>query len=304
MTDANKEIMSIKVGLIGLDTSHVTAFAEIFKTQQVPGAQVVCGFPGGSPDFDLSINRVAGYTKRLTEEFGVTILASPAAVAEQADLVFLTSVDGRVHYRQFAEIVKFKKPTFIDKPFTTTIADAQAIIDLSAKTGVPIMSASALRYVDNFQAALTGDADQGRIVGIDTYGPMELHDSQPGLFWYGIHGIEMIVAALGVGCRRVQAMTTDEVDLISFQWSDGRSATYRGSRKAHNKFGAVVHRQKVARQIDVGAAKRPMTVCLLEAILRTLPAGKTDVPVAETLEIVRVICAANESRKTGHAVNL
>jgi len=296
--------MNIKIGLVGLDTSHVTAFAEIFKTQQVPGAQIVCGFPGGSPDFDLSINRVAGYTQQLKEKFGVTMLASPAAVAEQADVVFITAVDGRVHRRLFAEIVSFKKPTFIDKPFTTTLADAQAIIDLAAQHGVPIMSSSALRYVDNFQAALTGDADQGRIVAIDTYGPMDIHPSQPGLFWYGIHCIEMIVAALGVGCRRVQALTSAEADLVSFQWSDGRSATYRGSRQAHNKFGAVLHRQKVARQIDVGAAQRPMTVCLLEAILRTLPAGKTDVPVAETLEIVRVICAANQSRATGQPVNL
>ena len=296
--------MSIKIGLIGLDTSHVTAFAEIFKTQQVPGAEITYGFPGGSPDFDLSSTRVAGYTKRLQEEFGVTMLASPAAVAEQSDLVFITSVDGRVHRRLFEEIVKFKKPTFIDKPFTTTVADAQAIIDRAAQMSVPIMSASALRYVDNFQAALTGDAEQGRIMGIDTYGPMEIQPSQPGLFWYGIHCIEMIVAALGVGCQCVQAMATDECDLISFQWSDGRSATYRGSRKAHNKFGAVIHRQKIARQIDVGAAKCPMTVCMLEAILRTLPAGKTDVPVAETLEIVRVICAANQSRTTGQPVNL
>ena len=296
--------MSIKVGLIGLDTSHVTSFAEILKTQQVPGAQIVCGFPGGSPDFDLSINRVAGFTKRLQEEFGVTMVTSPAAVAEQSDVVFITSVDGRVHWRQFEEIVKFKKPTFIDKPFTTTVADARAIIDLAAKYGVPLMSCSGLRYVDIFQAALTGDADQGQIVGIDTYGPMEVHPSQPGLFWYGIHCIEMIVAALGVGCQRAHVVATDKYDLVTLQWADGRSATYRGSRQAHNKFGAIIHREKGVRQIDVGAAKRPMTVCMLEAILQSLPVGKTAVPVAETLEIVRIICAANESRKTGQPVNL
>ena len=296
--------MRIIIGLIGLDTSHVTAFAEILKAHPELDAQIAYGFPGGSPDFDLSIQRVDGYTQRLREEFGVTMLASPAAVAEQTDLVFITSVDGRVHLRQFTEIIKFKKPTFIDKPFTTTIADAHAIIDLAAKNGVPIMSASALRYVDNFQAALTGDADQGRIVGIDAYGPMEVHASQPGLFWYGIHCVEMIVAALGVGCQRAQAVTTDEYDLVSFQWSDGRSATYRGSRKAHNRFGAVIHRQKVARQIDVSLAKRPPTLCMLEVIIRSLTPGKPDVPVAETLEIVRVICAANESRITGKPVVL
>ena len=296
--------MNIKIGLIGLDTSHVTAFAELIKSQQVLGAQIVCGFPGGAPDFDLSKNRIEGFTKRLKDDFGVAILESAAAVAAQVDLVFITSVDGRIHRREFAEIVRFKKPTFIDKPFATTVADAQAILDLAQQNGVPVMSASALRYVDNFQAALTGDAAHGRIIGIDTYGPMEIQPTQPGLFWYGIHAIEMIVAALGVGCRSVQAVATDEYDLVTFQWSEGRSATYRGLRKAHNKFGAVIHRQKVARQIDAGAAKRSMTACMLDAIIRSLPAGQSDVPIAETLEIVRVICAANQSRATGQPVTL
>ena len=296
--------MDRKIGLIGLDTSHVTSFAELLSQQPSFGAKIVCGFPGGSPDFDASINRVEGFTKRLKEEFGVAILGSPAAVAEQADLVFISAVDGRVHRRLFEETVRFKKPTFIDKPFTTTVADAQAILDCAAKHGVPVMSCSSLRYADNFQAALTGDAEHGRIVGIDAYGPMTIQPTQPGLFWYGIHAIEMIVAALGTGCQRVQVTTTDNYDLVVLQWSDGRSATYRGSRQAHNQFGAVIHREKSARQIDVAAAKRSPTLCMLEAILRSLSAGTSAVPVAETLEIVRIICAANQSRETGQPITL
>ena len=296
--------MNIKIGLIGLDTSHVTGFAEIFAKQQVPGAQIVCGFPGGSPDLDLSRNRIDGFTKRLKEEYGVQILDSASAVAEQSDLVFITSVDGRIHRRQFEEIVKFKKPTFIDKPFAITLADAQAIVDLARQNNVPIMSCSGLRYVDSFQAALQDDADKGRIIGIDAYGPMEIVPTQPGLFWYGIHAIEMIVAALGVGCQRVRATTAADYDLITLEWSEGRSAMFRGLRKAHSQFGAVVHRQKSARQIDAAAVKRSPTVCMLEAIVRSLPTGQPAVPLAETLEIVRIILAANASRTTGQPVEL
>ncbi|MCG3149676.1 MAG: hypothetical protein PCFJNLEI_03141 [Verrucomicrobiae bacterium] len=290
--------MSLRIGLIGLDTSHVMSFAEILNKGQVPGGQIVCGVPAASPDMPVSINRVAGFTKRLQDEYGVAILDSPAAVAAQADLVFITAVDGRAHRRQFAEIAKFKKPVFIDKPFAVTVADAQAIADLAAEHNVPVVSCSGLRYVE----ALRTTADHGRILGLDVYGPLDFQPPTPGYFWYGIHGIEMIVATLGVGCRRVHVTATDDYDLVTFAWSDGRSAFYRGLRKAHWQFGAVVHHQKTSRQVDAAAAKRSPTVCMLEAILRTLPAGKSDVPVAETLEIVRIICAANQSRETGQPV--
>ncbi|MCG3148657.1 MAG: hypothetical protein PCFJNLEI_02102 [Verrucomicrobiae bacterium] len=125
-----------------------------------------------------------------------------------------------------------------------------------------------------------------------------------GLFWYGIHGIEMVVAAMGVGCRRVQATTHDSVDVVVMQWADGRVATYRGLRKGHNQFGGVVHREKGARLIDYANTKRPPAACMLEAIVRSLSAGKPDVPVVQTLEIVRIVCAANQSRETGQPVTL
>ena len=55
----------IRIGMIGLDTSHVTAFTEIMHNAEakghVPGARVVAAFKGGSPDIPSSINRVEGY---------------------------------------------------------------------------------------------------------------------------------------------------------------------------------------------------------------------------------------------------
>jgi predicted dehydrogenase len=43
---------------------------------------------------------------------------------------------------------------------------------------------------------------------------------------------------------------------------------------------------------------------MLDAILRTLPQGKSDVKPEETLEVVRIIEAANQSRESGKTVTL
>src|SRR5258708_30012835 len=58
----------IRVGMIGLDTSHVPAFAKIFNnpkaTGDVSGIQVVAGYPGGT-DIPASRDRVRGFTEQL-----------------------------------------------------------------------------------------------------------------------------------------------------------------------------------------------------------------------------------------------
>ena len=98
----------MKVGLIGLDTSHVERFAEVLNDagspHHLPGARIVAGYPGGSADFDLSIGRVEGYTNTLRDRFGIRMVDTPEAVAEACDAVLLTAVDGRVHREIFERI--------------------------------------------------------------------------------------------------------------------------------------------------------------------------------------------------------
>src|SRR5262245_42082240 len=107
----------LKIGLVGLDTSHVIAFAKCFNkegdAEHVDGARIICGFPGGSKDFEMSSSRVEKFTNQLRDEFGVKIVDSPEAVAEQVDLVFITAVDGRTHLDYVRKTIPARKPTFI-----------------------------------------------------------------------------------------------------------------------------------------------------------------------------------------------
>jgi hypothetical protein len=84
-----------RIGMIGLDTSHVTIFAKILNDPQdpyhVPGGRVTVGFAGGSSDFELSRSRVGKFTTELKDSWGVKIVDTIEAVAENADLVFSRS---------------------------------------------------------------------------------------------------------------------------------------------------------------------------------------------------------------------
>src|SRR5947207_4702040 len=65
----------LRIGIIGCDTSHVTAFTETLNNptakDHVPGGKVVAAYQGGSEDIPESANRVKGYAKTLTEKYGV-----------------------------------------------------------------------------------------------------------------------------------------------------------------------------------------------------------------------------------------
>lgn len=188
--------MTITIGMIGLDTSHVSIFSKMLHDQEhpyyIPGGRVTAAFPGGSPDFELSISRVEGYTEELAA-WGTEIMDSPADVAKSVDAVMLEAVDGRAHLALFREIAPHCRLVFIDKPFAITSQDAVAIVKLAQKHQVTIMSSSSLRYAQGLQDELARAGEEG-IIGVDCAGPLHLQPTQPGFFWYGIHAARCSIA--------------------------------------------------------------------------------------------------------------
>jgi predicted dehydrogenase len=291
----------LRIGLIGLDTSHVVRFTDILNHPEhphhVPGAHVTAAFPGGKKDFPTSMSRVEGFTNELRDKHAVEIMDSPAAVAEAVDLVFIESVHGASHLDEFRQVLPFKRPTFIDKPLAMNSADALEIFRLAKEAGIPLMSSSALRFADNLVAAMSKFG--GEIVGCDVYGPFDMIDGMDGVFWYGIHSFEIVQTIMGTGCQSVTAVRRDDHEAFILAYADGRIATVHGMRKSHQSFGAILHCGKTAEYLNLSAPGRPYYVSLLESIMKTLPHGSTAVQPEQTLHVIRLMEAANQSRKTG-----
>src|SRR5918995_4601437 len=121
---ANAQTPEIRVGIIGTDTSHVTAFTKLLNDRSdphhVPGARVVAAFKGGSPDVDASRTRIDRFAAELRDKWGVEFVDSIEKLCEKVDAVLLESVDGRPHLNQVRPVFKAKKRVFIDKPLTAS----------------------------------------------------------------------------------------------------------------------------------------------------------------------------------------
>jgi len=296
------QTQEIKVGMIGLDTSHVTAFTKLLNDKSdphhIPGARVVAAFKGGSPDVESSRTRIDRFTAELKDKWGVEIVDSIEELCKKVDVALLESVDGRPHLSQVRPVFAAKKRVFIDKPFAASYADAREIVRLSRESGTPFFSSSSLRFADDLQA-MKRDEKLGALLGAFTYGPAPTEPHHPDLFWYGIHAVEMLYTLMGPGCESVTRVHADGVDVVVGKWKDGRVGTMRGIRDGKQDYGAVAFGAKsnLATPTSMKSDYRNLLVEIVKFFQTVAP----PVPPEETLEIMAFMEAADMSKTRGAA---
>lgn len=286
----------LRLGLIGLDTSHVTAFTEILNNptakDHVPGARVVAGFKGGSPDIESSWSRVDEYTRTLQEKYGVKIYDTIEELCRNVDAVLLESVDGRPHLAQARPVIAAGKPLYIDKPMAGTLAEVREIFRLAAEAKVPVFSASSLRFASNTLAVRDGRI--GVVTNAVTSSPAHLEKTHPDLFWYGVHGVESLFTVMGPGCLSVQRGTTPEggIEVVG-KWKDGRVGIFREGKG----YSGEARGTQGSSPVGSYDGYAPLVAAIVEFFQTSQPPVKPE----ETLEIFAFMEAADESKRQGNA---
>ena len=282
----------IRVGMIGLDTSHSIAFMKILNdpnaAEEVANCPVVAAYPHGSADIESSVSRIPKYTEQ-AKGLGVEIVPSIDALLEKVDAVLLETNDGRPHLEQVLPVLKAGKRVFIDKPIAASLTDAIAIFEASKKYGVPTFSSSSLRYGITTQAARNGD--YGKITFCEARSPCSIEKTHPDLFWYGIHGVEALFTVMGTGCETVQrGERAGKIEVVG-KWKGRRSGIFYEAG-----YGGFA-RDADGTEHPIGKydGYRPLVVEFVN-FFRT---GKVPIQPEETLEIYTFMEAADESKRQG-----
>jgi uncharacterized protein with GYD domain len=282
-----------RVGIIGLDTSHATAFVKVLNGSNpdpiYDGYRVVAAYPQGSKDIESSVKRVPAYTEEVKKQ-GVEIVSSIKELLTKVDVVLLETNDGRLHLEQALEVFKAGKRMFIDKPVAASLSDVVAIYEASKKYNIPVFSASSLRYIKGIEGI-----NKAKVLGADAYSPATLEKTHPDFFWYGIHGVETLYTVMGTGCKSVTRVSTPDTDIVVGIWADGRTGTFRGTRTGKHDYGATVFTQDGNKILGPYAGYEP----LLVDIIKYFKTGQVPVTPEETLEIFTFMEAADESKRQG-----
>jgi predicted dehydrogenase len=287
---------TLRLGIIGTDTSHATAFTQMLNDESspdhVPGGHVVAAFKGGSPDVESSASRVDKFADELRTKWRVQFYTTIPELCRNVDAVMIESLDGRVHLAQARLVIAAHKPLFIDKPLASTLEDAREIARLAAEAGVPWFSSSSLRFSEIAETMKFADA-----TGVETWGPgpLEPHH-QLELSWYAIHPIELLYTLMGPGCEEVTRTFTPDADLVVGRWKDGRIGSVRALRP-YSEYGAVVFRPKQIMESPSRPSDsyRPLVV----EMMKFFETGQPPVANRETLEIFAFMDAAQRSKEDG-----
>jgi len=290
-TSLKKITGSGNIGLVGLDTSHSPTFAKAINSLN-SGYKVTTAFTTVSPDIPASAERVDKFTQEV-KNLGIEVTSSLDILIDKVDYIILNTVDGRRHPEQAEKILKAGKPVFINKPMAASLKDVIELFNLSGKLKVPIFTSSATRFMKKVQEVRSGSI--GRVLGADTYSPVSYEPTHPNLFWYGIHGVEMLFTLMKTGCKRVKRQTTAQYDIVTGDWGDGRIGNYRGLKNKMQKYGGQVFGEEEVSYL--GGLENFYS--LIDAILHYFSTGKVPVQPDETIEIFAFMEAAHESTKNG-----
>ncbi|MGQ9486719.1 MAG: Gfo/Idh/MocA family oxidoreductase [Armatimonadota bacterium] len=230
------------------------------------------------------------------EKNGVERQGSIAEVVESVDALMVLAPDNLADHLALCEqVLPAGKPTFIDKLLSPNLSDAQKIVQLAQQYGTPITSSSALRFAVELEAMrpnLTGTILEAFARGMGEW------------MGYGVHTVALITALIGTGAMRVIDIGTSASRSLAIDYANGRRA-FVEVRDCENmwdvfpwvfgaKIGGTYHVQTVK---DYNGFYRN----LMAMVVKFFKTGDTPVSPQESLEVVRILDAANRSQQTGGA---
>ncbi len=293
----------IKIGVVGLAV-HSAAFSTFLNAKDKEGDLAGCRIealfrPKGNPDVDFTPKQLSEF-KSTVEKAGVKIVSSMDELLEMVDGILIETNDGRPHMKEVLPALKAGKPVFVDKPVAEDLSGVIEIYRAAEEYGVPIYSSSSLRYGANPQKINQSQKDQ--VLGANTYSPASLEPGHTDLYWYGIHGVEMLYTVMGTGCQEVWQMGhSKEGDVVAGLWEGDRVGVFRGIREGKRGYGGTAFMKDEIVELGTFEGYRPLVVKIVEFF----NTGQSPVPRDETLEIYAFMTAANISKlKGGKKVNV
>ena len=178
----------IRIGIVGAENSHSAAIAKTLNVaRQVPGCRVAALW-GETSKFAADTAK-AGRIPRIVKR--------PADMIGDIDAVIVDHRHARYHLPAAEPFLKAKLPMFIDKPFCYRLTQGKSFLARARRAGVPVTSFSSVPTSRAFAAAMSAVRKAGPARAVSAFGPCDLKSKYGGIFFYGIHQVDMLIEAFG-----------------------------------------------------------------------------------------------------------
>lgn len=289
------------------------------------------------PGFEIT--RIYDYEYERAREFSEVFLGKPEPcrsveeVSEDVDAVAIFDCDGGGgdHLKLATPSLSRGIPTFVDKPFASTMSDALEIVQLARQNEAPLFSASILTHVpaaDQFRARFdeirtayyplpngqgSAPIGLGVVKGVGGAFSQELSGAAitggiEDRLAYLIHGVALALNLFGMGVEWVETMGTLPLEYVHLHLESGvevmilnthvdifpESCSFYAS--AYSKFGAV-NSNPIGDPEFLGGGQK-----IMELFRDMVTSGTPAAPYESFLEQIAVIEAAQMAQDKGGRV--
>jgi predicted dehydrogenase len=292
----------LKIGIIGLDTSHTVAFTNQLQAANTPAEQKIEGLRVvNAMRFPSPFQDEKGQDERQAQmvALGVTMKPTVAEVAAGMDVLFLEINDPAQHLPFFRQVAGLGLPVFVDKPLAANLADAREMLRLAAEHKTNAWSSSSLRFVRRLVAARQQMGAPPTFCNV--FGALGKAAAGSDIVWYGCHVTEMLVTAMDCGAQTVMAVEDPAGVVAVVSYANGRRAVAEYSRGSWKYGGRIQTGNEVLYFDNTGDV---LYYNLLLEIKQWLETGKVPVSLEESLEVQAIMEAVEQSLARKQAVAL
>lgn len=281
----------IRIGILGAESTHASAFAMLFNRRRAaPGCRVEWIW-GETTALARKPARAAGIPN---------VAAKPRDMLGKVDALIVCHRSPDPHVAAARPFVSRGIPVYVGKPFCRRAAEGRALLALARKEKVPVASFGALTLQRSFASFRTGLPKLGKILAGSTYGPCDVDSRYGGIYFYGIHQVEMALAAFGsrVEWAQVERTPKGAVGLLGFSGGTVAALHLFKDTKAFS-IGAVGEKKALRTEIRFDRSPYLSSVQRIAAMFRS---GRSPMDEAAMLRPVRVLEALERSLRSGKRV--
>ena len=271
----------MNLAIIGADSTHTENFAGIINRGLAGPGLRVTKLWGADPK----------QARAKALETGVDeVVDAPDEAMQGVDAVLVLNRWGPDHFAPAMQAVDRGLPLFVDKPLCDDPHEAVTLVRAAAAAGVPLMSASAVRYDHAIRQLLERLPDLGRTRSIMFTLPQN---------WqlYGVHAVDVMHAVFGVGAVDVTSIRSELGDVVTIRWPDGQVGIANQAREAWMGMLCVALGETGWNHADMHLSDTidgfpRMYLEVIRRFLTMLKTGEPPISNTEMVDVIRVVAAA------------
>ena len=277
------------IGIVGAENSHTVAIAKTINIDRlVPGFSVTHVW--GETPGDAQDAQDRGLIPNIVEE--------PEDLIGQVDAAIVDHRHPKYHLPAVRPLLEAGIPLFVDKPFCYRLDEGKEFLARARELNVPVCSFSVLPKQASFAQLQEDVRELGRIISVVSTGPCDIDSEYGGVFFYGIHQVDMVVRLLDWDITHVQLNRGQQNHTATLYSASGAISTMNLIGEGRVGFHVSVIGEKGRTDRVIGYDEHTYLTGVLD-FCRMFSTGETDETDGSILTPVAVLEALEKSQESG-----